>query len=62
MCLSEDQREIRRKLRLLRYAEEIGRVARTVVISGLTVPISIAGAKPIASCHRPVIQVYDRTL
>ena len=33
--MSKDQREIRRKLRILRYAEEIGHVARTCCYFGI---------------------------
>jgi hypothetical protein len=42
MFMNKDQREIQRKLRILRYADEIGHVA----ILALVAPTFTAGGKP----------------
>ncbi|SEP23807.1 hypothetical protein SAMN04490248_14811 [Salinihabitans flavidus] len=35
MLMTKDQREIQRKLRILRHSDEIGNVARTCLSAGL---------------------------
>lgn len=44
--MNKDQRDIQRKLRILRYAEEIGHVARLAAILGLAAPAFTGGARP----------------
>ena len=45
--MSSDQREIRRKFRILQHAEKVGSVSKPVCTLGLAGPASIDGVRPI---------------